>query len=192
MDKAGKKTELLRSGAKLPRRVVPRQIEREIIPWLKREEIIVITGARQTGKSVLLYRLIYDQLLPKTSNIFYFNLDVPGQIDFFDDPGRLVDLINRSKSRTYIFIDEIQRLKEPGMFLKGLYDLHLPAKFIVSGSSTLEIKSKVQEALTGRKVVFHLQPFNLLELSQAIFPGEEPEQTSKSKNKYNLVLDHYF
>ena len=191
-DKVSKINELERSGAKLPRRVVPRQIEQDILPWLKREEIIVITGARQIGKSVLLYRLIYNQLLPKTSNVFYFNLDVPGQIDFFDDPGRLVELINRSKSRTYIFIDEIQRLKEPGMFLKGLYDLHLSVKFIVSGSSTLEIKSKVQEALTGRKIVFHLQPFNLLELSQALFPGEEPEQTLTSENKYNLVLDHYF
>jgi predicted AAA+ superfamily ATPase len=51
--------------------------------------------------------------------------------------------------------------------LKGIYDLHLPLKLIVSGSSSLEIRSKVQEALTGRKKVFHLGPFDLEELSSA-------------------------
>jgi predicted AAA+ superfamily ATPase len=32
------------------------------------------------------------------------------------------------------FIDEIQRKENAGLFLKGIYDLGLPYKFIISGS----------------------------------------------------------
>ena len=191
MNKSKKRRELEKAGAKLPARLVNRQIKKEIIPWMDRDEIIVITGARQTGKSVLLFQLIYDYLLPKTENIYYFNLDVPRQIDFFSDPDRLVDLITTSGERTYVFIDEVQRLKEPGLFLKGLYDMNLPAKFIVTGSSALEIKSKVHEALTGRKAVFHLNPFNLVELASALFPGEECEDVIKDARKFGKIFKHY-
>jgi hypothetical protein len=181
--KKEKMHELEKSGVKLPRRVVQRQIIKEIVPWLKRDEIIVITGARQTGKSVLLYQLIFDYLLPRTDNVYYFNLDVPGHLRFFDDPDRLIRLIEKNKGRSFVLIDEIQRLKEPGLFLKGIYDLHLPVKIIVSGSSALEIKSHVHEALTGRKVIFSLNPFNLNELSDALFP--------KGGKSFDKVLEHY-
>ena len=191
MKKSEKTKNLEKAGAKLPSYVIERQIKKEIIPWMERDEIIVITGSRQTGKSVLLYQLIYDYLMPKTNNIYYFNLDIPNQLGFFDDPNNLVDLITKSNGKVYVFIDEVQRLKEPGLFLKGIYDMHLPVKMIVSGSSTLEIKSKVQEALTGRKVVFHLNPFNLAELSYALFPERRKDEVFKNDMEFKEVLNHY-
>lgn len=183
--------ELEKSGAKLPRRCIERKIKKKIIPWMEREEIIVITGARQTGKSVLLYQLIYDYLLPKTDNIYYFNLDVPHQRDFLGDPDRLIDLITKSKRKSYVLIDEVQRLKEPGLFLKGIYDLHLPVKLIVSGSSALEIKSKIHEALTGRKAVFHLNPFDLEELSGTLFPEKDFEKVMINDKDFKYLLNSF-
>lgn len=191
MLKNRKKKELEKAGVRLPRRIVKRSLIKKIIPYLKREEIIVITGARQTGKSVLLYQLIYNYLLPKTENIYYFNLDIPKQLSFFESIDRLIDLVTRSKGKTYIFIDEVQRLKEPGLFLKGIYDLHLPVKLIVSGSSALEIKSKVHEALTGRKILFHLDPFNLEELSQALFPQKSFNKIIEDSLCFKTVFKHY-
>jgi uncharacterized protein len=38
-----------------------------------------------------------------------------------------------------VFIDEIQRKENAGLFLKGLYDQDLPWKFVVSGSSGIEL-----------------------------------------------------
>ncbi len=186
-----KKKELEKLGVKLPPGVVQRKIKEKIVPWIDREEIIIVTGARQTGKSVLLYQLINDALLPKTDNIYYFNLDVPHQLQFFDNPDYLVDLIIKSKRKSYVLIDEVQRLKEPGLFLKGIYDLHLPAKLIVSGSSSLEIRSKIHEALTGRKVVFRLNPFNLEELSHALFPKKSVNEVIERKEDFRRVLNHY-
>ena len=191
MSKARKIKELEKAGAKLPRRSVVRQLTKAILPWLGREEIIVITGARQTGKSVLLYQLIYDQLLPKSENIHYFNLDLPGHREFLSRHEPLIELLSKSKKKAYVIIDEVQRLKEPGLFLKGLYDLHLPLKLVVSGSSALEIKSHVHEALTGRKIVFHLNSFNLEELASALFPQDGLKQILADKNALATVINHF-
>jgi len=40
--------------------------------------------------------------------------------------------------------------------LKGLFDLKLPYKFILSGSGSLELKQKIHESLVGRKRLFEL------------------------------------
>lgn len=42
--------------------------------------------------------------------------------------------------RGHVFIDEIQRKENAGIFLKGIYDSGLPHKFILSGSGSLELK----------------------------------------------------
>ncbi len=65
--------------------------------------------------------------------------------------------------RAYVFIDEIQRKENAGLFLKGLYDSRLPYKFIVSGSGSLELKEKIKESLVGRKRIFELGPVNIEE-----------------------------
>lgn len=49
------------------------------------------------------------------------------------------------------------------MLLKRYYDLGRNVKFIVIGSSSLEIKSQVKESLTGRKRVFELHPISFPE-----------------------------
>lgn len=191
MTKEKRIKELQNSGARLPRKVVKRGLKGKIIPWLAREEIIVITGARQTGKSVLLSQIIYDDLIPETENVYYFNLDTPHQLDFVSNPDNLINIASGQKKKTYVFIDEVQRLKEPGLFLKGIYDLHLPIKLIVSGSSALELKGKVHEALTGRKMVFHLSPFNMEELSLALFPEKSFKETIKNGELFKEVFNHY-
>ena len=63
----------------------------------------------------------------------------------------------------YLFIDEVQRIEQAGIFLKGIYDSQTDVKFILSGSSSLEIKSKIQESLTGRKRIFKLMPLDFAE-----------------------------
>jgi len=43
-------------------------------------------------------------------------------------------------NKIVVFIDEIQYLENPTSFLKYLYDNYKNIKFIVSGSSTFEIR----------------------------------------------------
>lgn len=151
-------------------RFIYRDVFDQIKKWLDTKDILVLLGARQTGKSTLIFRTISELLEHGTNpqNIFYFNLDnillqtflkdIPELLDFIDELG--VD------GQKYLFIDEVQRLENAGLFLKQLYDLNLPLKIIVSGSSTLEIRAKIKESLTGRKKVFEIFPLSLSELNQ--------------------------
>jgi hypothetical protein len=43
--------------------------------------------------------------------------------------------------------------------IKYIYDLKKNIKLIVSGTSSLEIRAKISESLTGRKQLFYRRPF---------------------------------
>lgn len=56
----------------------------------------------------------------------------------------------------FLLVDEAQRLDNPGLFLKRVHDLGLPIRIVVTGSSSLEMRSKVRESLSGRKRIVQL------------------------------------
>lgn len=151
-----------------------RSIEREILPPvirdLEKREITVITGSRQVGKTTLLMDIISHLLkqdVPADA-IFYFNLDDFNLLPYFDPYTDFLQFIaSEYTGFTYIFIDEIQRLQNPGLFLKILHDLKLNMKIVVSGSSSLELRAKISEHLTGRKHTFAMYPFTFEEFLSA-------------------------
>jgi predicted AAA+ superfamily ATPase len=60
----------------------------------------------------------------------------------------LTSIVGRNKEeRMTVFIDEIQYMDNPTSFLKSIYDEYENIKFIVSGSSTLEIRKKLKDSL---------------------------------------------
>lgn len=81
----------------------------------------------------------------------------------------------------YVCIDEIQQKENAGRFLKGLYDMELPYKFVVTGSGSLELKEKVGEALTGRKHLLLMDSVNFKEFADY-----------KTDYKYSNKIESYF
>ena len=156
-----------------PEKLLPREILAKVIPFLEAENIVLLTGARQTGKTSLLYLLIRHLrnkgILP--SRIVYFDLEniydfslLQGLKDFNDFWQILKDKGVEERKRVFVFIDEIQHLKSPSSFLKYLHDHYKPRlKFIVTGSSSLEIKKKFTDRLTGRVYRFVIRPLNFRE-----------------------------
>jgi len=134
-----------------------------------RDLIEIIIGPRQSGKTTLLFllisRLLSDGILPE--QIFYLNLDTTIVVSQFENPSIFVEKLTAQRKedeRIYLILDEVQRLKTPGKFLKGIYDLEKNIKIFVSGSSSLEIRSKIKEFLTGRKRETHLLPLSFHEM----------------------------
>jgi len=164
---------------------VARSIIKEIQRWLKRKEIIVLLGSRQVGKTTILKRLIQNLLQEKIypKNIFYFSLDDLGLQALFKKPSLFISFINEEgkTGRKYIFLDEIQRLENAGLFLKTIYDLKLDIKIIVTGSSAIEIRSQIKEHLTGRKIGLMVHPFSFNEYLSVYNKGLEKRLASIEK-----------
>ena len=158
----------------IPPPSIRRQVLSDTLAWLHDPDILVVVGSRQVGKTTLLFQII-EHLLSQgtaTEDIFYFNLDDLNLWEFFKAPAEFLSFIElNQKGRAYVFIDEVQRLENPGLFLKYIYDLKKNLKLIVSGSSSLEIQAKISESLTGRKKVFQMRSFSFSEFIAAK-PGD--------------------
>jgi len=159
-------------------------IKRKILPhisnFLNYKEAIVIYGARQVGKTTIMKMLIKEL---KTINnipeeaIFYFDLEdleileicnqgVDHLIRYIDARTSLHNTDNldnshsssdSTKQKIHLFIDEIQYLNNASNFMKLMVDNHSDRfKLIVSGSSVLDIKSKIKQSLVGRIVTFEV------------------------------------
>jgi len=161
-----------RTGRKWDVPGIERPVTKKIDKWLDEPEILILSGARQVGKTSILYQLI-DRLLRSErampDHIYYFNLDLAGISEFLEDQAGFLRFLNAGEEhKIYVFIDEVQRLPDPGIFIKAIQDLRLPLKFILTGSSSLDIRTKTHEALTGRKQVFHIDPLSFSEYIKTI------------------------
>lgn len=162
-----------RSGQSVKPPAIRRTCLDELDTWLKDDEVVVVYGPRRIGKSTLLLSIVAELLKrPGLSpqDLFFFDLDTLDCSDVLATPGTLVDFIGMPARRTFVLIDEVQRLENPGLFLKGVRDLGLPLKLIVSGSSSLEIRSKVRETLSGRKRILRLGGLDWAEYQAATGP----------------------
>lgn len=117
----------------------------------------LIIGPRQAGKTTLM-DLLKKDLEASGEKTMSLNMDVTGHRPYFATHEQLVQAIRLEigEGKGYVFLDEIQRKEDAGLFLKGLYDMKLPYKFIVSGSGSLELKENIHESLPGRKRMFEL------------------------------------
>lgn len=143
-----------------------RAIIDEISKYLFTNDIIVLHGARQVGKTSILFFI--ENHLKKADEITYF-IDLEDSryisildsgVDEFIRHLREEGLLGvKKKKKVFVLIDEIQYLANPSSFLKLIADHHTNLKLIVSGSSSFAIKSKFKDSLVGRTVNFEI--FNL-------------------------------
>lgn len=114
-------------------------------------KIIVLTGARQVGKTTLLKNLFPDYT--------YITLD---------EPQLRKDLISLTASQwaaayPRAIIDEIQKLPELFDLIKAVYDREGDERYIITGSSQLLLLKQVKESLAGRCTILELFPLTLPE-----------------------------
>jgi hypothetical protein len=123
------------------------------IDWQQR--LILILGHRGTGKTTLILQHLKDNL----EKSIYLSLD-----DYFFETNRLVEVIEALHVKGYrsFYIDEIHRYEYWSKDLKNMYDDYPDSRFIVTGSSILEI-SKGQEDLSRRAVVYTLSGLSFRE-----------------------------
>lgn len=131
--------------------------------WISRREIYAIKGPRQAGKTTLL-KMLENWLVAerktdpgKIVSITFEDEDLLEK--FAQDPkGYVKSFVGEDKDKWYFFIDEFQYLEKGGRILKLLYDIYPNVKFIITGSSSLELANKTAKYLVGRVFFFNLWP----------------------------------
>lgn len=144
--------------------MIQRKLFEELREHLSKREISLIIGPRQAGKTTLML-LLKEYLEKQGERTLFLSFDFEADKEFLISQRSLINKIQLElgKDKGYVFIDEIQRKEDARLFLKGLYDLNLPYKFIVSGSGSIELKEKIHESLVGRKRVFELNTISFEE-----------------------------
>ena len=157
--------------------MIKREILEKIRPWIGKEKILILNGARQAGKTTLL-KQIKEKLIEKNQNssVVYLLADDLENRSIFDSPASLELYLKQfhkfSSQYLYLMIDEFQVIDQAGLFLKNLFDKHKDKmQLIVSGSSSLEI-AKSNEFLTGRAIYYNISQINLREYFDFIFQTE--------------------
>ena len=139
-------------------------INRAIFQNLKNDllhsnKIIVLYGARQTGKTTLAEQIISSF----EGRVLKINADELKYIDVFSsrDFNKMSLLVD---GQDLLFIDEAQRIPDIGINLKILQDALPELKILVTGSSFFDLAGKISEPLTGRTITYTLYPFSLTEI----------------------------
>jgi uncharacterized protein len=128
--------------------VRPRALTGPLAHALSTAPVVVVTGARQTGKSTLV-------TAPAIADgRTYRTLDDPDVLEqAADDPAGLL------ASAPALTLDEIQRAPDLLLAIKRAVDTHrTPGRFLLTGSANLLLMHRVAESLAGRATYLTLWP----------------------------------
>ncbi len=176
--------------------MIKRTLLEPVQSHLEQKEISLIIGPRQAGKTTLM-RLLKENLDRKGERTLFLSLDLEADRQFFSSQQSLLSKIELELGRDkgFVFIDEIQRRQDAGIFLKGLYDMNLPYKLVVSGSGSIELKEKVHESLIGRKRLFEISTLTFEEFAHFRldykYENELPTFFALHPAKGKELLDEY-
>jgi uncharacterized protein len=123
-------------------------------------KIVIIYGPRQVGKTTLA-RMLLQEIGGKHLEINGDNTDLAPTLS----SRSLQKLKELVAGYDLLFIDEAQRIPDIGINLKILHDNIPTLRIIVTGSSSFDLASKIQEPLTGRTWTFTLLPIGVCELA---------------------------
>ena len=137
---------------------IPRELEKTIQPFLKRKEILAVVGARQVGKTTFLEHL-FSNLKKQKKKAEFLTFERENDLALFES---IEDFKDYYKDYQILIIDEFHYAKEGGRKLKYLFDTS-KIKFIISGSSSLELTFETGRYLVGRMFKFLLYPFSFRE-----------------------------
>lgn len=124
--------------------------------------VVVVIGARQTGKTTLVRSLLHS-----SARRAYRTLDDPRVLDLAEREPDL--LVNEAAPLT---LDEVQRTPDLMRAIKRVVDVdRRPGRFLLTGSANLLLMQRVSESLAGRAIYLHLGPLTEAEKVGEPFPG---------------------
>ena len=130
----------------------------QIRPFYDSDLVKIITGIRRCGKSVIL-KTIYDEINRITSNTIYLDFEDAAVLKKAYSADLLLNYVEQNKKdgKCYIFLDEVQNVKDWAIAVRTLR-LHNNSVFI-SGSNSKLLSKEFATELSGRYISFRIRPF---------------------------------
>lgn len=166
--------------------------------YLNEDEVLLIIGARQVGKTTVLYQ-IKDILKNQKQPCYFLNLEDPDYLSLINQsPKNLLKIYPFDlNKKNFLFIDEIQYLNNPSNFLKYIFDEYKgKIKIIASGSSAFYLDRKFKDSLAGRKRIFYLYSLSFKEFLRFRNEGELSKRDFQNlslseKEKISIYYQEY-
>ncbi len=137
---------------------IHRELENLIKPFVKRKEVLAIIGPRQVGKTTFL-QYLSSQLRGEGKLVKFITFEKRSDLELFNN---IEDFKDLHKKYQVVIIDEFQYANQGGQKLKYLFDT-TKTKYVISGSSSLDIKFQTGKYMVGRMLKFMLWPFSFQE-----------------------------
>lgn len=133
--------------------MIPRQITPHLKKMLEKFPILSVTGPRQSGKTTLLRNGFPDYR--------YYNLErIDTRQMIASDP---VGFLNNAGTK--VILDEVQNLPELFSYIQVISDERgSNGQYILSGSQSFILNSRISQSLAGRVSINNLLPFDISEI----------------------------
>ncbi|MCL1832301.1 MAG: ATP-binding protein [Oscillospiraceae bacterium] len=158
-----------------------RHIQSVIERIAKRKPVIVLTGARQVGKSTMLKKTY--------SRINYVALNRPlVRESAKENPSMFFDM-----NKPPVIVDEIQKAAELFDYIKDYVDEDVSkskGRFYLTGSQSMKLMKNVSDSLAGRAGVVKLLGLSMRELTQSDYrtPFLPSQTLPLIDNDYNSIV----
>ena len=144
---------------------IPRSVEPRLRHSARTRPVVVLTGARQTGKTSTLRRLF--------PNYNFISLDLPTEAEQAEkEPNSFL-----RRHEPPVIIDEVQYAPKLFRYIKAAVDSNRSrnGQFLLTGSQKFTLMKNVSESLAGRADIVELETLSLAEM-QAALPETTVEQ----------------
>lgn len=165
--------------------MIRRNITSNLLDALDDTPVVLLNGARQTGKSTLVKSIAEGEhpaayfTLDDVSVLAAVHRDAAGFISGLDGP---------------VVIDEIQRAPELFVAIKSEVDKNRrPGRFLLTGSANIMLLPRLSESLAGRMEILSLWPFSQGEMDRVketfvdiLFEKNLPRFILKKENRIGI------
>ena len=162
----------------------------KIKPFIDKDIIKVLTGIRRSGKSVMLKLIMEELKQNKIDEKQFININFENLINIeLTTADKLYEYILKKvseiKKKCYIFLDEIQEVKDWEKCINSLrvneeYDFDI----YITGSNAKLLSGELSTYLAGRYIEFVIYPFSFKEFLETLKSIQQDVSTREAFQKY--------
>jgi predicted AAA+ superfamily ATPase len=184
-----------RWGSNLLDSGIKREMTEKILRYVNTKEVVVLIGARRSGKSTILYQImdaLEQEKVPREA-MLHINFEEPQLIPFLTLKGldEIYDQYREHlfpKGKAYLFFDEIQNIPEWERWVRARSQTE-EIKIFITGSSARLMSREIATLLTGRHLSFEITPLSFgeyLRFKEEVIPKTRLPVAAPSNMRHAL------